>query len=388
MKIFFTYIALFAIFMMHSQNANSDYLIISSDIRLPKDSIENKRLVSNLNDFLLAVQQPNENNPWILVSEKPETYILLDEFKNISRTKNDNYFFKPYLTNIIEINDQQYLIQISYIGIKENISSLRASFELIAHKNNDNFLFSSPLLRNTKNWKIAKINNCIFHYQNYLNRQQAELYAKDMDFFDKLLQTSTITQTELYICENFIDAQKLIGMNYKLDYNGYNKNSMLIMSENKIITIHGINNFEEYDPHDLFHERTSIAIPNERNHYMVCGCAYIYGGSWGISWNDIKKMFKNKMHYDKNTDWLQLYFKKYNFSENNKQPLYINQYINALIIQKVEKEQGFSKVIKLLSSGDMYNNKEKFFEILEEVTGINEKNFNEKITKIISNAMD
>jgi hypothetical protein len=131
-----------------------------------------------------------------------------------------------------------------------------------------------------------------------------------------------------------------------------------------------------------------MAIPAEqRNRYMICGCAYVYSGSRGMSWNDINNMFKTEMSYNKKTDWLELYFERYNFGENTKKSLYVTQFINALIIQKVEQEQGFSSVKELLSSGNMYKEREEFFKTLERVTGINEANFNMKVEKIISDAM-
>jgi hypothetical protein len=112
---------------------------------------------------------------------------------------------------------------------------------------------------------------------------------------------------------------------------------------------------------------------------MVCGCAYVYGGSWRISWEDIKKMFKRRMVYNEDTDWLQLYFDRYNFGESQEKHLLVTQLINALIAEVVEKEQGFSAVMELMASGDMYKERASFFAALEKVTGINEKNFNKKV---------
>ena len=120
---------------------------------------------------------------------------------------------------------------------------------------------------------------------------------------------------------------------------------------------------------------------------MICGCAYIYGGSWGMSWEDIQKMFRLRMSYDKKTDWLKLYFERYNFGESQAKHLLITQFVNALIIQKVEKEQGFPAVVELLSSGNIYKDRENFFKILEQVTGINEKNFNKKVAQLVDDDM-
>jgi hypothetical protein len=140
-----------------------------------------------------------------------------------------------------------------------------------------------------------------------------------------------------------------------------------------------------YDFHDIFHSRAYRVISQEqRNTYMVCGCAYIYAGSWGMSWEDIQKMFKSRMSYDKKTDWLKLYFERYNFGESMEKHLLVTQYINALIIQKVEKEQGFSAIMELLASGNMYRNRENFFRILKKIAGINEKDFNKEVWKLIA----
>ncbi|GHT63865.1 hypothetical protein AGMMS50239_20560 [Bacteroidia bacterium] len=373
-----------------SVNAQAAYLIVNSEVRLPKDSVESAILISTLNDFLIAAQQSNEDNQRVLPSEKIETYILLDEFKDITKTQKDNNFFKPYLTNVMKMNDEQYLIQLSYMGVRENTSYLRASFEIMATKVDGTFLYSSPLLRNTKDWESATIGNCIFHYPKQLNREQAESYSKYVAVFDGKLK-SPVKTTEYYCCGNFHELQKLLGIDYKLDYTGYLKNSLTIVFDDKALILAGYDNatFENFDPHDLFHSRVNMVIPaDKRNNVMVCGCAYIHGGSWGISWEEIQKIFKAKLAGDKTTDWLKLYLENYNLGTKEKD-MTVSQVINALICRKVEKEQGFSAVMELLASGKAgAKDKEHFFGILEKVTGINEKNFNKEVWKLINEKQD
>ena len=114
--------------------------------------------------------------------------------------------------------DNNYLIQVSYIGTSENTALLRASFEFIAHKTNNLFTFSSPLLRNTKNWKVEKVGNNTFHYQNTINKNKVSEFNKLTSSFDiKLKATNKIT--DYYLCDNIIEMQKLIGVDYKSDYN-------------------------------------------------------------------------------------------------------------------------------------------------------------------------
>ena len=54
--------------------------------------------------------------------------------------------------------------------------------------------------------------------------------------------------------------------------------------------------FENFDPHDLWHTRLSMVISRRAvDHSVDEGCAYLYGGSWGYTWDEILKAFKKGM---------------------------------------------------------------------------------------------
>jgi hypothetical protein len=133
-------------------HAQTNLLRVNPNIVLPQDSVESKILISALNDFLSSAQKPNEENKYILEAQKLETFILLDEVNGIEKSGKfkDDFFYKPYLTNLSPLADRSFLVQVSYIGTNEGVAMIRASFEFIAHKSNGSFLFSSPLIRNTK----------------------------------------------------------------------------------------------------------------------------------------------------------------------------------------------------------------------------------------------
>ena len=218
MKIIYTLTLLFATIFA---NAQTNSLRINPNIVLPKDSIESKLLTASLNDFLLSAQKPNEDNKFVFENEKIETFIQLDEINGIEKSGKfkDEFFYKPYLTNVVQLKDKNYLIQVSYIGTNENTAILRTSFEFIAHKINSSFVFSSPLLKNTKNWKVEKVGNNIFHYQNSINKEKVKEFTNLTSSFDAKLKATTKI-TDYYFCENIIELQKLIGVEYKSDYNG------------------------------------------------------------------------------------------------------------------------------------------------------------------------
>lgn len=375
-------------FITLSLTAQTTSLRINPGIILPKDSIVSQALTTSLEAFLYAAQLPNEQNKYIVESQKIETFILLDEINGIEKSGKfeDESFYKPYLTNVVALKDGNYLTQVSYIGSNENEFFLRASFEIIAHKTNNTFKFSSPLLKNTKNWKVKKVGNNIFHYQNTINEAKVEEFGKlAIVFDDKLNSTNKIT--DFYCSENIIELQKLIGVDYKVDYNGRSESVWSSsLGDRKLIVLGNNNaNFDNFDTHDLFHDRLSLVISRSKlNRAVDEGCAYLYGGSWGLSWREIFETFKKQIASNKNINWLEIketpvYFKT---KEYNNSADYI---VNALLVQKIEKEKGFTAVWELLNVGPVKKGNEEYYKTLEKLTDITKANYNDKVWELIKN---
>ncbi|HEU5166257.1 MAG TPA: hypothetical protein VFU29_11985 [Chitinophagaceae bacterium] len=385
MKLIYTLTLLFMAFCM---NAQTNSLQLNPNIVLPKDSIESKNLTTSINDFLLSAQKPNEENKFILESEKIETFILLDEINGIEKNVKlkDDFFYKPYLTNLVPLKDNNYLVQVSYIGTNERIAFLRASFEFIAHKKSNSFVFSSPLLGNTKNWKVEKLGNNIFHYQNTINEEKVKEFNKLTTSFDLKLKSSNKI-TDYYCCDNIIELEKLIGVDYKSDYNGRTESvwSSSIGDRKLIVLGDNNSNFNEFDPHDLFHDRLSLVIArNKVNKPVDEGCAYLYGGSWGLTWKEIFKAFKEQIASNKNISWTEIkenpvYFKTKGYNNS------ADYIVNALLVQKIEKEKGFAGVWELLNVGPFEKGNEKYYQTLEKLTGITKSNYDNKIWELINN---
>jgi hypothetical protein len=372
---------------MQNAYAQAVPLRIHSNIQLPKDTIDRKTLLASLNDFLAVVEKPNEENTFVLENEKLETFVELDELKDITKGKqyNDDYFYKPYLTNVVSQGNHQYLIQVSFIGTSGEESFLRASFEFIAHRSNDVFLFSSPLKANTKYWKTQKIGSCTFHYQATLNEAKAKSYCDIASGYDAKLH-SLNRHTEFYCCDNVVELARLVGVDYKSDYYGRTKSVWSTLQGNKNLVVLGNDNgsFDNFDPHDTWHERLSFVTPrNKVNHAVDEGCAYLYGGSWGLSWKEIFKAFKEQLVTGNATNWLQakeqpLYFKT---KDINNAADYI---VNALLVKKIEKEHGFAGVWEMLNSGPADKDNTQYFATLEKLTGISKADYNARVQELIS----
>jgi hypothetical protein len=362
-------------------------IIIQTNINLPKDTLVTNNLIKSLNGFLSLKEKPNKENTFVLNEDLLETSILIDEMKGIEKSgkyKDDN-FYKGYLTNVAPINKTDFLIQFSYIGVFESTPILVASYEIMGKLRDNKFYFCSPLKRNTASWQNKKNGNYVFHFKNSLNEKVVSEYIKNVQYFDKKLNAQN-KKIEWYGCNDLPELLQIIGVNYKLDYNSQNATTFSAIENNSLLIVSGENNtgFDAFDPHDLWHDRLHNVISTSIiNKPVDEGCAYLYGGSWGIGWTQILKTFKEKVSSNPKSDWLSLYEQFYNFGESKEKHLLVSYVINALIVQKIEKEKGFASVIELLSCGKYEKTNEKYFATLDKLTGINKNNFNDNIWALI-----
>jgi hypothetical protein len=373
-----------------SSKGQMNSLIIQKSLRLPRDTSLKNQLIASLNDFLSQIPKSNTENTFVLKSELLQTSVLLDEMKDLGKNNNstDENFYKPYLTNLTVLNDSNFLLQLSYMGANEEIPELRASFTIMGRKKDNRIYFYSPLKQNTAAWKILKSGNMHVFYKDHINTLNAQSYFSLVAVYDKKLNVSDIPE-DFYCADNFHEALQLIGVDFKSDYNGYVKNSLTANNKNYNLNVNGMltSEFLRFDPHDLWHERLhNVLSVDVINKPVDEGTAYLYGGSWGLSWNEILTRFKTYARENPSADWISLYNESKNFDEKSRYPLNVDFAINALIVQRIESTKGFSYVLELLSCGKKEISNENYFSVLQKITGITKADFNENIWKLIKSS--
>lgn len=191
-------------------------IIIPGNTKLPKDSVVKNQLIGSLNSFLQQKDQPNKDNKFVLKEDLPETSALLDEMKGMDQDakRKDNSFYKCYLSNVVKQDDNNYIVQVSYIGIVDNAPVYRASFRFLAERKDNVFYFSSPLKRNTLTWKAKKMGNVTYRYKDTLNLADARKYLETVNFYDKKLNIPQQPIT-FYYCDSFPEVLQLTGIDYK-----------------------------------------------------------------------------------------------------------------------------------------------------------------------------
>lgn len=386
-KLYLFFSLLFLSFLGNAQKATP--ITVRGYIRMPSDTVERKLLIANLNSMLESAQGANEDNEWILPSQKVETYILMDEINGIEKSRGlkDDHFFKPYLTNVVSLSKNQYLLQFSYIGVLDSMPHLKASFEVIAHKKSDKFLFSSPLIRNTSNWKTRQYGIFRFHFMDSLNEKNVSEFVENAMLFDHKLNSKP-NITDIYCCASRPDLLKLFGVDYKLNVNGIKGGVYSSGADGKGLQVSGEGtHFGQVDIHDLWHDRLSMVKSRRKvNKPVDEGIAYLYGGSWGMTWAEILARFKKEVASKPETDWLDVKENPLNFGESRSKHLMADYVVNALLVQKIEKEHGFEGVWKLLDCGVKEKGNENYYRVLNELTGISKANYNERIWALVKNS--
>ena len=353
---------------------------LAKGLKLPADSV---RLINSLNNFLIQLPKPAQNNSMVLKENLLTASALMDEMKGMSDAGADKKgFYKCYLTNVVPLDSSSYIVQLSYLGIDAGTPVLRASFKLVAQKQGDQYYFDSPLKRNTRGWQAKKTGSFIV-YRNTTNKVgKLDAYVTHAMAFDKQLHAQNYT-TEVYYCDNTIDALELLGIDYKSEYNSLPYAHLSTFEGGNNLHVIGAQPMEyaAFDLHDLWHNRLHHVISTDIiNRPMDEATAYLHGGSWDISWPDIFKKFK--VFVGNNHDWLSIFTAHSRFGDA-KAPLYTDYVIDALIAEKVEKEKGFKAVMALITSGKKEPDNASFFRALEKEASISKANFNAEIEKLM-----
>ncbi|MES2778385.1 MAG: hypothetical protein V4651_00675 [Bacteroidota bacterium] len=351
----------------------------------PRDSATRSKLLSSLNGLLNC--EGIENNPFVVSEYALETSILLDEMHNLgySGKYHDSSFYKCSVINYSKLSDSTGIVQLSFASSIHDTTLLRGVFTLSAQQTPQQFLFYVPLKEQTQLWRKTQLDNVTIYYKKDFNKKNAKLYFQTIARYDAKLKVPKATMM-YYCCDHFTEALKLSGIDYKSDYAGYARNGLSVKIGTRQLTVNGAYtaNFNAFDPHDLWHARLhNVVSTTIINRPVDEGTAYLYGGSWGLTWEEILQRFKTYAAAHPDANWLALYNESKNFDDKAKFPLNVDFAINALLVQKIENTKGFPAVLELVSCGNKQENNLNYFTALEKITGIQQEQFNTAVWELI-----
>jgi hypothetical protein len=359
-------------------------LIVPAYVRIPLDSVQKDQLIRSLSGFLSQVSGANKSNAFVQPAYLPETSDLLDEIRGMDKPLRGTHdSCRCYLTNVNQLDSADCLVQFAYLGRQDTIPLMRASFRLLAHRENERFLFSSPLHRNTTGWNVRTLDDFTFYYPEYpFNETMIAAYVKKAKEFDRKLHAPGY-RTRFYCCATFGEALEALGVDYKMDYNGIDADKLTAFEQQTSLNVLGGTRSTLFDFHDLWHDRLHAVVPvSTINKPVDEATAYLYGGSWGLTWEEIFRQFK--IYLGDRKDWLTAFTDNKNFAQPNQNHLYVSYVITALLAKKIEKEKGFPAVLQLLTCGRYQPDNANYFQALDKIIGVNRQNFNEIVQQLIN----
>ena len=322
--------------------------------------------------------------PYLWPAATLETLALLDELADLELAPGPPP--TPYrlsLTNLVRLDSASYRLQLAALGTQSGVPQLHASFGLDAKLAGGKFLFYSPLQRQTAAWHTRRLGAVRFHYPTVLPRKAAATYAAQAAAFDRRLGNAG-QQTDFYCCDDLPTALQALGLTHKADYQGQAHGSLSARQPGRLLVVSGDNGPDQFDPHDLWHQRLrNVVAPAGINKAADEGCAFLYGGSWGIGWPLILKQFRAYAQARPAEDWFGTYASGASVSTGAQPPLLVRYVINALIVRELERTQGFGAVRALVCCGKYEKTNTRYFQTLERVAGITPANFNATVRTLL-----
>ena len=335
-------------------------IVLNKSVHLFLEEKTNQNLIHRLNEYL--TKPPNKTT--LFYDQK-----LLENINNVLKMPEYGASFNWQLLNCVPYNNNLNQIKLSLIGqLGNGYIFCPISITLIAERQNDSFKIGSPFLFNVKHWKSEQIDNIQFFFQHTFNREEANQFAEHSKFLAKKLQLGLI-QLDYYKCENIQEIYKLIGIDYSVKINGLSRGSQTYHNPNVFLS--GTNK-DEYS-HDLTHFYFEKAIPDSiRNWTAEEGYNISITDYWGEPRDSIFTYLKEYISKNPKKSILDIF----NSNDLIKEPIRARMPISALLIQKIEREHGFEKVLKIIRSG---TKKEDFLDALNQIAEINENNFDDNV---------
>lgn len=357
---------------------------VAPGLHLPKDPEVRVRLLESMQGWLESSKGPDSLNGYIDPSDLAGVSLLTDELRGLQRSSSDAC--KCYLTNVLETDSLHYLVQFSFLSERLDTPVVMASFTMHFRQNAGKWIASSILRDNTIGWKQLTIANCLFHFKTAINERDAAAFVNTIASYDKRLHAKAAT-IDFYCCDNLLDAARLIGEDYRADYNGLAFDELSTDYARATIVVSGgevVDHFNKWDPHDWWHGRLHRVVSTAViNRPVDEGMAYLYGGSWQVyTWADILAKMKAYAGLHPDADWLTLYKESAALVPRPKD-LIIPYVINALIVRRVENERGFSATLPLLCCGKREQGDANYFAALKQLTGVTEEGFNAYVRSLI-----
>jgi len=255
-NVFYLFVLLFCF------NSNAQNILVPESLNFKiEDSIQSQ-ILTNLDSLFFQINRDKINDRFILSEKSKLTVSVLKGLKNYEENKKDSIsdFYKKQLINCYSIEGNQYFLSIAYISAT---AELKAIFNLIAKKEDNEFRFALPLQYLTRNWNSKTVGTTRYFFKNELNEERAAIFnSKNITIAQKLGVRSE--GFKFYMCANYQEILQLLGYEYDLESAGTTRNGYGV-DEGHIFSIQNNEDFS----HDVFHYYSGKINENKNRNWIT-----------------------------------------------------------------------------------------------------------------------
>ncbi|MDE5421526.1 hypothetical protein L3073_04855 [Ancylomarina sp. DW003] len=341
-----------------------------------KDSLTSVKIEKALNGFLTEAQEKNYSEKYV-----DSTHLFKYEFffnKLAGIGKDSKEYNRPLVLKSYQVENGNYRLTVGFTGQQKGQPFIYQITELKAVPYKDHYRFYCPFEDNTKHFKSKSIDNVTYYYSYSFNETIAQ---KFVDFTQELakLTKGPIPQLDYYSFNSLNELLKSYGflysarqcnfLCYDLGFTDNEGNTYITGTDNENYVFGFIGDYLYYN------------LPNRDKIYwpFVQGLSTYYGG-YGLSYDDmtaLKSQFRQELKSNPDINFLDEFEKGRKSNINRHFSHYV---MSAFLFEEVLNKKGFDEAFKLVYSE---NDGSKFFENLNQVLGVSEKNFHKTILKLI-----
>jgi len=370
------------------QSVFSQNLPLSKYVRKPIDSTEFKLLENDLSILLNSCLSQNLDTSYVkksfrklsISSFKKFCDYLVDENGELKADRSWS------IVNVIPISKSKTEITLSIVMHQENETpELLCLFNFLITKINGKHVFSVPLEEQAEDWNTHKFGNITYYYKKYLDKENAKLFdGKNSEIAKKL--NVKADQFQFFICENYQAILKLRGFDYSISDNGLYRDGYGVVGNRIIFSVMGNEDFS----HDIFHYYSGkINKYINRNWIAEEAVAYLWGNAYYtdqngdmIPFDTLIDHLKQLVQHQPEINLLEIFKSNTPLFESYAPEVASQSVIAAVLAKEVEEIYGIKGLLKLINAGRA-NKFESFLNAIGVLLGINETNFNSKLTDLI-----
>jgi len=340
-----------------------------------QDTRQTTRLGESLDSLFSGIRRGNISGEFITTDSGLNRSVFMD-YRD---------FFKPdkpvqlQLLNYYPIDEGRYWLEVGCTASGAPYPT--ALLTLVASDNGTHFRFGLPVGYLTRNWKKRKVGEVTYYFESDIDLPTAKAFNSKNRLIARKLGLPP-ESLDFYMTDNYQQVLHLLGYAFYLPSAGKTRGGYGVDCH----TIFAINHNEDFS-HDLIHYYVARIRKNSRNSAAEEGLAYYWGNAYYtdsagrmIGMDAMVSALKTYLAVHPDADFLTLF-------RENKLPfpglakeVAVKSMIAALFCREIERTKGMDGIRQLVNCG---KGDENYFHSLNELTGIDTVNFNDRVKRLL-----